>query len=49
MLKLRSDYLPPSCKVMAADLDIRIFEDHTRVTTLLQLERADDALSLIHI
>ncbi|MEC8641341.1 MAG: M1 family aminopeptidase, partial [Pseudomonadota bacterium] len=43
MLKLRSDYLPPSCKVMAADLDIRIFEDHTRVTTLLQLERADDA------
>ena len=43
MLKLRSDYLPPSCKVMAVDLDIRIFKDHTRVTTLLQLKRADDA------
>jgi len=43
MLKHRSDYLPPSCNVTAADLDIRIFEDHTLVTTVLKLERAGDA------
>lgn len=42
MLKHRSDYLPPSCKVTSASLDIRIFEDHTLVTTLLQLERGGD-------
>ena len=43
MLKHRSDYQPPSCKVTAADLDIRIFEDHTLVTTVLKLQRAGDA------
>ena len=43
MLKHRSDYQPPSCKVTAADLDICIFEDHARVTTVLKLERQTDA------
>ena len=42
MLKHRSDYQTPSCNVLAADLDIRIFEDRTLVTTVLKL-------SLIHI
>ena len=43
MLKHRSDYQTPSCNVLAADLDIRIFEDRTLVTTLLKLERTGDA------
>ena len=43
MLKHRSDYQTPSCNVLAADLDIRIFEDRTLVTTVLKLERAGDA------
>ena len=43
MLKHRSDYQPPSCNVIAADLDIRIFDDHTQVTTTLKLERIGDA------
>ena len=37
MLKHRSDYQTPSCNVLAADLDIRIFEDRTLVTTVLKL------------
>ena len=43
MLKHRSDYQTPSCNVLAADLDIRIFEDRTLVTTVLKLERVGDA------
>ena len=43
MLKHRSDYQTPSCNVIAADLDIRIFEDRTLVTTSLKLERTGDA------
>ena len=39
MLKHRSDYQTPSCNVLAADLDICIFEDRTLVTTVLKLER----------
>ena len=40
MLKHRSDYQTPSCNVLSADLDIRIFQDRTLVTTVLKLERA---------
>jgi len=43
MLKHRSDYQPPSARVETADLDIRIFDDRTYVTTTLALVRTGDA------
>ena len=42
MLKHRSDYQPPSARVETADLDIRIFDDRTFVTTTLALTRTGD-------
>ena len=39
MLKHRSDYKPPSARVESAQLDIRIFDDRTFVTTTLSLVR----------
>ena len=42
MLNYRSDYQPPSCKVISAGLDISIFEDHAMVTTTLELSRVSD-------
>ncbi len=39
MLKLRSDYLPPSYLVQSAHLDIVIHDDHTMVTTRLAVTR----------
>ena len=48
MLKLRSDYKPPSCRVLDAQLNIDIHGDHTQVTTTLSLERLDSAPFLLH-
>ena len=48
MLKLRSDYKPPSCRVVDARLNIDIHSDHTQVTTTLSLERLDPAPFLLH-
>ncbi|MGB1921423.1 MAG: aminopeptidase N, partial [Candidatus Puniceispirillaceae bacterium] len=48
MLKLRSDYKPPSCRVLDARLNIDIHGDHTQVTTTLSLERLDSAPFLLH-
>ena len=48
MLKFRSDYQPPSCRVNAARLDIAIFDDHALVTTTLELERVSDAPFLLN-
>ena len=48
MLKLRSDYTPPSCRVVDARLNIEIRDDHTKVTTTLSLERLDPAPFLLH-
>ena len=43
MLKHRSDYQPPSARVETVELDIRIFDDRTYVTTTLALVRTGDA------
>ena len=43
MLKHRSDYQPPSARVATAELDIRIFDDRTYVTTTLALVRTGEA------
>jgi len=48
MLKHRSDYRPPSAKVESAELDIRIFDDRTFVTTTLALTRTGDAPFVLH-
>ena len=48
MLKLRSDYTPPSCRVLDARLNIDIHDDHTEVTTTLSLERVDSTPFLLH-
>ncbi len=48
MLKLRSDYKPPSCIVLDARLDIDIYGDQTHVTTTLSLERVDNSPFLLH-
>ena len=48
MLKLRSDYKPPSCRVLDARLNIDIHGDHTQVTTTLSLERLNSAPFLLH-
>ena len=48
MLKLRSDYTPPSCRVLDVRLNIDIHDDHTEVTTILSLERVSSAPFLLH-
>ncbi len=48
MLKLRSDYTPPSCRVLDARLNIDIYCDYTQVTTTLLLERLESAPFLLN-
>ena len=48
MLKLRSDYQAPSCRVEEARLDINIHPDHTVVTTRLTLSRLSEAPFLLN-
>ncbi|ADE38343.1 aminopeptidase N [Candidatus Puniceispirillum marinum] len=43
MLKHRSGYMPPAYLVIAAHLDISIFDDQTLVTTRLELTKNPDA------
>ena len=48
MLKLRSDYTPPSCRVVDARLNIDIHGDHTLVTTTCRSGSPDPAPFLLH-
>ena len=45
MLKHRSGYTPPAYLVTAADLDIHISDNQTRVTTRLELTKNPDAVA----
>ena len=45
MLKHRSGYTPPAYLVTAANLDIHISDNQTRVTTRLELTKNPDAVA----